>query len=631
MAIARLEVEIGAEIKDFQSKLAKSLKNLDLLKREQRSLSDAFKDGTITSKRYYDALAKNSSTLKKTTSDVSSYRSQIGGLGKGMGQLGKGTANAVPAMTSFSQIIQDSPYGIQGVANNIQQLTMQFGYLSTKSGGATSAIKGMVKSLAGPAGILLAVSLVTSLLVSYGDQLFKSENKAKKLKKEQDKLTESLENYELTLEAVAQANLKGEKNATKEIVNLSLLSKQLNNTNLSLNDRKDAIKELRGKYPEYLKDMTDEKLLNGGLATVYDTLTKSILKRARATASMNAIVRNSEQLLNIESQLLAEKLKQDTLNKKANKLELSALTAIRKNLTGQETLTRNANKARKEYNESIKNTKVLTGQLQNLELTNIDLESNIDVITAPVKIKPDKDSKDKFVNEVVKNYKKGKEEIQELIETDPITIAENLEFASINWQEYYKLKEFDAQATILKEKLAKINEDTRLMIEGTLAQTFSGIGRAIGNGLSSGANALVMAGGALISGLGNLVAAMGDKMIQLGTAAVLAGTVTKLFGTVSGIGAGLAAIAGGIALKAVGTGIGNVGNSISDNGSGRSNVSSGSGSSTSRGSSFSGNRGSSSSNSGLENVVFRIQGTDLIGAIRGTLSKNKSLGGTLII
>ena len=31
MAIARLEVEIGAEIKDFQSKLSKSLKMLDLL------------------------------------------------------------------------------------------------------------------------------------------------------------------------------------------------------------------------------------------------------------------------------------------------------------------------------------------------------------------------------------------------------------------------------------------------------------------------------------------------------------------------------------------------------------------------------------------------------------------------
>tara|TARA_R110000868_G_scaffold410990_1_gene701228 strand:+ start:1154 stop:3007 length:1854 start_codon:yes stop_codon:yes gene_type:complete len=614
MAIARLEVEIGAEIKDFQSKLAKSLKNLDLLKREQRSLSDAFKDGTITSKRYYDALARNSSTLKKTTADVSSYRSQIGGLGKGMGKLGKGTANAVPAMTSFSQVIQDAPYGIQGVANNIQQLTMQFGYLSTKSGGATGAIKGMVKSLAGPAGILLAVSLVTSLLVSYGDQLFSSGNKAKKLKKDQDKLTKSLEDYEYALEAVAQANLQGQKDATKEIVNLSLLSKQLNNTSLSLSDRKDAIQELRDKYPKYLKDMTDEKLLNGGLATVYDTLTKSILKRAKATASMNAIVKNSEQLLIIESKL---KAKQNEITKQKLVLDKKDTAANRRRKSGG--LAAEFEKLNKLKKESI----ALEGQLQSLELSNIDLEQNIDVITVPVKIKPDKASKDNFVNEVVKGYKKGKEEVQELVETDPITIAENLEFASINWEEYFKLKDFDAQALTLKEKMLKFNEDLKSIVDGSITNTFAGIGRAIGDAMSNGTSLAAGLGAALLGGIGSMATQLGQLAVATGVA--ILGIKLSLKSLNPAL-----AIAGGIALIALGSAVSSSASKIgsSSGGSGMSNASSGSGSSTSRGSSSSSSRGSSSNNS-LQNVVFEIQGTKLVGVLSNTLSRNKSLGGSL--
>ena len=95
-------------------------------------------------------------------------------VNKGSGslnKLGKSTANAVPSVQEFSRVIQDAPFGIQGVANNITQLTAQFGNLSKNAGGTKAALKAMLGTLSGPAGILLAVSAVTSLLVSFGDKL----------------------------------------------------------------------------------------------------------------------------------------------------------------------------------------------------------------------------------------------------------------------------------------------------------------------------------------------------------------------------------------------------------------------------------------------------------------------------
>ena len=96
--------------------------------------------------------------LNKAEKDLKGFGKEVDAAAQKQGKLAKTTSvNAVPALTSFSQIIQDAPYGIRGVANNITQLTSQFGYLATSSGGASNAIKAMVGSLMGPAGILFAV------------------------------------------------------------------------------------------------------------------------------------------------------------------------------------------------------------------------------------------------------------------------------------------------------------------------------------------------------------------------------------------------------------------------------------------------------------------------------------------
>jgi uncharacterized phage infection (PIP) family protein YhgE len=140
----KLRVEISANAKDLTKEVQKAIDQLNKFEKEAGQLpgnkpgKDPFKGGK-----------------------------------KGFDGLGKASANATPALLEFNRTIQDAPFGIQGVANNIQQLTANFGYLKTQTGSTKNALKAMLAGLSGPQGILLAVSLATALLVAFSNSMGK--------------------------------------------------------------------------------------------------------------------------------------------------------------------------------------------------------------------------------------------------------------------------------------------------------------------------------------------------------------------------------------------------------------------------------------------------------------------------
>lgn len=351
-----LKVKLEADVKDLQNGLKtaeKGVNNLD-------------------------------STLKRGKGGFNTFDKNTQNAAKSVNKLGRATSmNAVPAMTSFSQVIQDSPYGIQGVANNIQQLTMQMGYLTKGAGGFNGALKAMGASLMGPTGILLGVSLVTTLLVSYGDELFKATDKTKKLKEETDKAAEALEDYVDRLNSIDRARIRGEQSAVKELVNLRLLNGQVQDVNKTQKERHDALEDLKKLYPSYLGNMTDEEILANGLGTAYDKLSESILKKARAQAAANIIVENEEKKLALQSQLAAKQVEINAQTAKQAKAEQSAVNALTSSYKEQGTAVAQAN-AKKQSNkteELLKEQNKLVGQLQSIELDNIDLIAGIEDVS----------------------------------------------------------------------------------------------------------------------------------------------------------------------------------------------------------------------------------------------------------
>lgn len=601
----KLQVQIGAEIKELQSKLAQAIKGLDKLKQEEKELTKAFKQGAISADKYYSSLAKNSTDLRKASSNVSFLKSEIGKLDGSTVKLGQGTANAVPALNEFSRVIQDAPFGIQGVANNITQLTSNFGYLSKSAGGAKNALKLMLGTLAGPAGILLGVSVVTSLLVSFGDKLNSTKNKTKELKDEQDKLTQSLEDYTIQLSQTSQAQLKGSQSAQKELLTLRALKSVAEDTNRSTDERRKAVKKLRDLYPDYLKNLTDEKILSGGLTSVYNQLTTSILKRAKATAGMNAIIKNSETLLTLESKLATEKAKLTQLEQEYDKaVKTSTASAVSGvNLTTQRT--------KKAVEEQRKALNALEGQIQSLELTNIDLEQGIDItagITNGVELGDEiKEKVRKSVQEIGTVLQGSLTELQELTTNNNVGILTGTTL------------QFERDAMTLKAQMLLLSEEVRNIAENQLQSAFMGIGTAIGNAMSGANNLANGLGQVLLGAMGGLLTQLGQMAISVGVSLKAIKTALKSLNPAVAIGAGIALIALGSAFSSKAS---SLGNSI---GGGSSGTNAGSNSSGG-GASFS---AGSSGGFGNGTVVFEIAGRKLVGVLRNEFRATGNAGAKL--
>ena len=189
--------------------------------------------------------------------------------------------------------------------------------------------------------------------------------------------------------------------------------------------------------------------------------------------------------------------------------------------------------------------------------------------------------------------------------------------------------QFDAGAIEMMSKLQQFNDSANNIIQGSISQTFSNLGASIGEALATGGNVLNAIGNTILNGLGNFLSEMGGKLVEYGTLAILKGKLDLaiLAGGPIAIGAGIAAVAVGIALSAAGAAIGSLSSKGSNGGDGSSRGSGPSNFSGSRG----GNFRASNDGGGFQNVVFQINGKNLIGVISNTLKQNRALGGSLSI
>lgn len=279
MANPKIEVEIVAKVEGLNSGVSAATNELDKLGKASQ----------------------------KTSTQVNQFRLSAGAAGS--------------SAIAFNRVIQDAPFGIIGVGNNIQQLAEQLAFLRTQTGSTSSALGIFFKSLfTGTNLLVLGISAATSAFTAYKLGLFDSNKETKETVTEIELLNEVLSNLANNLSAVDSARLEGNKNTAKQLVELELLNSVLTDSTKSESERLRAYNLLLEKYPRIIGNISKEKALTDGLGKSYLTIVKAITQRAAAIAVEDKLVELLKQKFTLEEKVVKETLLQNQLLKQRDGL-----------------------------------------------------------------------------------------------------------------------------------------------------------------------------------------------------------------------------------------------------------------------------------------------------------------------
>jgi hypothetical protein len=281
--IIDLNINIGANTTDFESALQKAE---NLLKQFEGALKKATNVGEIN---YLNTQIKG-------------LQGTISGIKTQMSSVARPTADATNALSNLSRVAQDAPYGFIGIANNLNPLLESFQRLQKESVNSGGALKAMISGLTGPAGIGLALGVVSSLAVTYSKEIsdfFKGPtDELKKFREELNKLNADV--YKVAGEAQANRskgiNLvdvivgKDQKAAATALISLQdLYTKNADIQNAKLG--KD-----RAYYTSLVNLASLQELAIGKEANNEDQLKQLQVKRKQLQAQRNAELKEAEKL-----------------------------------------------------------------------------------------------------------------------------------------------------------------------------------------------------------------------------------------------------------------------------------------------------------------------------------------------
>ena len=541
---AKLSVEVGAKITELQTKMVQAEKSV---------ASFAGKADKNLSK-----LAANG--------------------GQSLQNFAKGSSQAGFALTNFNRIVQDAPFGIIGIQNNIDPFLQSFQQLKKETGSTGGALKALGSSLIGPAGLLFAVTAITSALTVLSQNPEKVAGAINYLSGVVDDATESQKAYN-------EALIDSQSAAKVEIESLDTLVSIAKNETLSRNARAEALKKMKAEYPEQLEFLTLETIGSLKAAEAIDTLSKSILRKAKIQATEKLLGEAFAKQLEATTKSAAEQA--STLSKVVG----AALGAVGiKNFVTLQNGIENQAKAFKDAGTEIDSYSQILNKLKTEEAvagTLFDdkkgggtksIKSVSDVLK-DLRVDLQQISNDPgiktFGEKNAKQFDVYRKSISELTEigTKPANdaikdLTKTAEGINLPFDKGFKAAQATVKITntelnalgatvdnvaIKVQPLAdKFLEAQNSIISSGFIEGFASIGEALGSSLANGESLINAFAKSALDSIGSVLIQFGKLTLAAGVASTALG---QALSNPLNPGAGIAAIAAGVALIAVGAAV----------------------------------------------------------------------------
>jgi hypothetical protein len=391
--LSGMTIKLGSDVSGLLAGVTKGRKSIEDFKNQTDKFKEALSKATDPNR-----IILLNKAIESANQKMKMLQTAGTGASSGVTKLSSSADRAGQTMTDFNRIVSDAPFGIMGISNNINPLLEGFGRLKSETGSTGGALKAMFSSLAGPQGIAIGLTLVTTALTfaqmgfgAWTRGLTSGQSASEEAAKRMQEFKKELDN------ASASALSTG--------IKLQAFVDIAKNGNKPLSERNYAIEQANKLLGEHGKQLTLTNVATKEGELVVKSYTEALVAQAVAQRYSDKISELSIKQTSLQNQLKKDELTLTQQKAKSASEEINLNTGLTKSSGAVTASQAMVSKTKQEL-------LTVTAELNNLQTDfNTTVQSSVSLFASLGKKESDKSNNSK---ESAKNTSKEKDAVEDL-------------------------------------------------------------------------------------------------------------------------------------------------------------------------------------------------------------------------